>query len=231
MAGEGRAVSSADVQTPCLTGVFRATLILPADHCRESRGPTCRRSSPTSWLMPEVTTFSGTKCCTCNRSSSGFIPSSGGPGRPTRRPAIPCVIRWRPRWSAMWPLTAGTLARLALAASGPALASGLAMAHTSDVRRRIASLERTVFRSSLSWKSLAPAMLFSNRGRDPARGASRSRTLNNLRSATRPAPRARPRRMITGSSSELFRAKRANRSREWPSSTGGVLATTRVGRQ
>ncbi len=52
-----------------------------------------------------------------------------------------------------------TLARLALAALGPSPAPGLAMAHSSDIRRRVDALERKVFRSPLPRKLALPAAL------------------------------------------------------------------------
>ncbi len=50
-----------------------------------------------------------------------------------------------------------TLARLAVRAAGPA--HGLAMARTSDVRRRLDALNRMVFRTPLSWRRVVPAFL------------------------------------------------------------------------
>ncbi len=50
-----------------------------------------------------------------------------------------------------------TLARLALVALGPSPAPGLAMAHSSDIRRRVDALERKVFHSPLPRKLALPA--------------------------------------------------------------------------
>jgi 5-hydroxyisourate hydrolase-like protein (transthyretin family) len=52
-----------------------------------------------------------------------------------------------------------TLARLAIRVAWPPPAHGLAMARTSDVRRRIDALDRKVFRTPLSWKLVMPALL------------------------------------------------------------------------
>ena len=51
-----------------------------------------------------------------------------------------------------------TLARLAVRAAWPAPAHGLAMARTSDVRRRLDALNRRVFRTPLSWRRVMPAI-------------------------------------------------------------------------
>ena len=51
-----------------------------------------------------------------------------------------------------------TLARLAVRAAGPLPAHGLAMARTSDVRRRLDALNRKVFRTPLSWRRVMPAL-------------------------------------------------------------------------
>jgi protocatechuate 3,4-dioxygenase beta subunit len=50
-----------------------------------------------------------------------------------------------------------TLARLAVRSAWPSPAHGLAMARTSDVRRRLDALNRKVFRTPLSWRSIMPA--------------------------------------------------------------------------
>ena len=50
-----------------------------------------------------------------------------------------------------------TLARLAVRAAWPSPAHGLAMARTSDVRRRLDALNRNVFRTPLSWRRAMPA--------------------------------------------------------------------------
>jgi beta-lactamase regulating signal transducer with metallopeptidase domain/protocatechuate 3,4-dioxygenase beta subunit len=54
-----------------------------------------------------------------------------------------------------------TLARLAVRAAELLSSHGLAMARTSDVRRRLDALNRKVFRSSLSWRRVMPALLVS----------------------------------------------------------------------
>ena len=51
-----------------------------------------------------------------------------------------------------------TLARLAVRAAWPSPAHGLAMARTSDVRRRLDALNRKVFRTPLSWRHVMPAL-------------------------------------------------------------------------
>src|SRR5262249_59944325 len=52
-----------------------------------------------------------------------------------------------------------TLARLALGAASPTPAHVLAMARTSDVRRRLDALHRRVFGRSLGWRRVGPALL------------------------------------------------------------------------
>ncbi len=53
-----------------------------------------------------------------------------------------------------------TLARLAIGAAGPSAPAGvLAMARTSDVRRRLDALERRVFGGSLEWRRVVPALI------------------------------------------------------------------------
>jgi beta-lactamase regulating signal transducer with metallopeptidase domain len=52
-----------------------------------------------------------------------------------------------------------TLARLALVALGPSPAPGLAMAHSSDIRRRVDALNRNVFHSRLPRKLALPAAI------------------------------------------------------------------------
>jgi len=51
-----------------------------------------------------------------------------------------------------------TLARLAVRAARPSWAHGLAMARSSDVRRRLAALNREVFRTPLSWRRVVFAL-------------------------------------------------------------------------
>ena len=52
-----------------------------------------------------------------------------------------------------------TLARLAVRAAWPSSAHGLAMARTSDVRRRLDALNRKVFGTALSWTCVLPALV------------------------------------------------------------------------
>ena len=57
------------------------------------------------------------------------------------------------------PSYARTLARLALTAHAPPPATGLAMARSSDIRRRVDALNRKVFRSPLPRRLALPAAL------------------------------------------------------------------------
>ncbi len=54
------------------------------------------------------------------------------------------------------------LARLAVRAAWPSTVHGLAMARSSDVRRRIDALNRIVFPAPLSWRRVMPALSFAS---------------------------------------------------------------------
>ena len=79
-----------------------------------------------------------------------------------------------------------TLARLAVRAAWPSPAHGLAMARTSDVRRRLDALNRKVFRTPLSWRRVMPALFVGER----APGAHRRLRLHARRAGRARQPKA-----------------------------------------
>src|SRR5262249_24096580 len=152
-----RVVRSADVATPCLAGLVRPVLLLPDG---DGRGPDDLRAI----LAHELAHARHHDLAWNLAAHLASVVLWVHP------------MAWRVRsahvsaWDAVSDAVAAdylgdvtsygrTLARLAIGASSPAPAHALAMARTSDVRRRLAALNRQVFRTPLSWRLIVPALL------------------------------------------------------------------------
>ncbi len=152
-----RVVHSVDVATPCLAGLVRPVLVLP---CRQSQGQDDLRAilahelaharhhdlawnlaahlaSILLWFHPLAWRIRAAHASACDAVSDAvaadYVGDVGSYGR--------------------------TLARLAVEASSTTPAHVLAMARTSDVRRRLDALNRRVFGTSLCWRRVGPALV------------------------------------------------------------------------
>jgi beta-lactamase regulating signal transducer with metallopeptidase domain/peroxiredoxin/protocatechuate 3,4-dioxygenase beta subunit len=149
---------TAEVSTPCLAGVVRAVLLLPERECEDMRSDDLRAilahelaharnhdvawnlgahvASIVLWFHPlawRIRAAHAAACdAVCDAVAADLLGDVASYGR--------------------------TLARLAVRAAGPAPAQGLAMARTSDVRRRLDALNRKVFRTPLSWRRATSAL-------------------------------------------------------------------------
>ncbi len=149
--------STRDVATPCLAGLWRPVLLLPERECDDVRSDDLRAilahelaharnhdlawnlaahvASIVLWFHPlawRIRAAHAAACdAVCDAVAADLLGDVASYGR--------------------------TLARLAVRAAGPAPAHGLAMARTSDVRRRLDALNRKVFRTPLSWRRIMPA--------------------------------------------------------------------------
>ncbi len=112
-----------------------------------------------NWLTPAITTSPGTSRRTSLRSRSGSTRWPGGL-RSAHAAACDAVSDAVAAGYLGDVVSYGrTLARLAVRAARPAPANVLAMARTSDVRRRLDALNRRVFRTPLPWRLVMPALL------------------------------------------------------------------------
>jgi len=150
---------SSEVNTPFLTGLWRPVLLLPERSCSDVENDDLRailahelthaRNHDLVWNLPanlasillwfhplawRVRAAHASACdAVCDAVAADTIGDVASYGR--------------------------TLARLAVRAAVPLPAHGLAMARTSDVRRRLDALNRKVFRAGVSWKRVVPALL------------------------------------------------------------------------
>jgi beta-lactamase regulating signal transducer with metallopeptidase domain/peroxiredoxin len=160
--GPIRVRSMKDVATPCLAGLWRPVLLLPERECDDVRPDDLRvilahelahaRNHDVAWnlaahlasillwfhpLAWRIRAAHASACdAVCDAVAADLVGDVSLYGR--------------------------TLARMAVRMAGPAPVHGLAMARTSDVRRRIDALNRMVFRKPLSWRSVMPAVFVSS---------------------------------------------------------------------
>jgi beta-lactamase regulating signal transducer with metallopeptidase domain/thiol-disulfide isomerase/thioredoxin len=160
--GGGRGVRVAvsdELRTPCLAGVQRPVILLPAGSLRDGEPADLRAilahelahvrgrdviwndalhvASILLWFHPLAWRIRAAHAVACDSVCDAVAADLLGD--------VPSYSR--------------TLARLALQVAGPAPAHGLAMARTSDVRRRIESLHRKLFRAPLPRRLAMPALL------------------------------------------------------------------------
>jgi beta-lactamase regulating signal transducer with metallopeptidase domain/peroxiredoxin len=149
---------TSEVATPCLTGLWHPVLLLPERECAEARSEELRAilshelaharnqdlawnlaaqlASIVLWFHPLAWRIRATHAAACDSVCDAVAADLVGD--------VACYGR--------------TLARLAIQAARPARAHGLAMARTSDIRRRLDELNRMVFRTALSWRSVSLAL-------------------------------------------------------------------------
>jgi beta-lactamase regulating signal transducer with metallopeptidase domain/peroxiredoxin len=151
---------SAQIVTPCLTGLRRPILLLPDRQCRDIDRDDLRAilahelaharnrdlawnlaahlATILLWFHPLAWWIRAAHAAACDAVSDAIAADLVGDVASYGR----------------------TLARLAVRAAWPAPSQGLAMAaRGSDVRRRLDALNRKVFRTPLSWRRVMPAML------------------------------------------------------------------------
>ena len=157
--GSVRVRRTLDVATPCLAGLCRPVLLLPDRECEEVRPDGLRAilahelahalnhdlawnraahvASILLWFHPlawRIRVAHAAACdAVCDAVAADLLGDVGSYCR--------------------------TLARLAVRAARPSPAHGLAMARTSEVRRRLDALNRQVFRTALSWTCVLPAFV------------------------------------------------------------------------
>src|SRR5262249_43831244 len=149
---------TADVATPCLAGVWRPVLLLPERACEDLGCDDLRAilahelaharnhdlawnlaahlAAILLWFHPLAWRIRAAHVAACDAVCDAVAADLLGDVA----------------------LYGRTLARLAVRAAGPLPAHGLAMARSSDVRRRLDALNRQVFRTPLSWRYLMPAL-------------------------------------------------------------------------
>jgi beta-lactamase regulating signal transducer with metallopeptidase domain len=154
-----RVVESAEVPTPCLSGLSRPILLLPGTNCEENDRVELRAilthelaharnhdlawnfvlelASILLWFHPLAWRIRAAHIAACDAVCDAVAADLLGDVA----------------------LYGRTLARLALQVGKPAPKPGLAMARTPDVLLRIEALQRRVFRSSLSWRFVMPTLL------------------------------------------------------------------------
>jgi beta-lactamase regulating signal transducer with metallopeptidase domain len=154
-----RVVKSAEVPTPCLTGLFRPRLLLPAGNCQETNRADLRAIlahelahaarndliwnvvlhlvSILLWFHPLAWRMRAAHLAACDAVCDALAADLVGDVD----------------------VYGGILARLALQVAGPTHVPGLAMARTPDVFLRIEALKRRVFRRALPWRLIVPALL------------------------------------------------------------------------
>jgi beta-lactamase regulating signal transducer with metallopeptidase domain/thiol-disulfide isomerase/thioredoxin len=152
-----RVIRSAEVATPCLAGLVRPVLLLPerlsqgqddlrailahelahARHLDLLWNLAAHLATILLWFHPLAWRIRAAHAAACDAVSDAVAADYLGD-----------VVSY-----------GRTLARLALRAARPTPAPVLAMARTSDVRRRLAALNRRVFRSPLGWSRVVPAVL------------------------------------------------------------------------
>ena len=147
---EVRLRRTSDVATPCLAGVWRPVLLLPDRECEEARPDELRAilahelaharnhdvvwnlvvhvASILLWFHPLIWRIRAMHAAACDAVCDAVAADLLGDVASYSR----------------------TLARLAVRTAWPSSVHGLAMARTSDVRRRLDALHRNVFRESLS---------------------------------------------------------------------------------
>ncbi len=150
-----RVIRSPEVATPCLVGIVRPVLLLPdregqddlpailahelahARHHDLAWNLASHLATIALWFHPLAWRIRSVHAAACDAVSDAvaadFLGDVASYGR--------------------------ALARLAVRAARPAPAHVLAMARTSDVRRRLDALNRQVFRTPLSWRFIMPALL------------------------------------------------------------------------
>jgi beta-lactamase regulating signal transducer with metallopeptidase domain len=150
---------SSEVNTPFLTGLWRPVLLLPERSCSDVENDDLRAilaheltharnrdlvwnlaanlASILLWFHPLAWRIRATHASACDAVCDAVAADTIGDVASYGR----------------------TLARLAVRAAVPLPAHGLAMARTSDVRRRLDALNRKVFRARVSWKRVMPALL------------------------------------------------------------------------
>jgi beta-lactamase regulating signal transducer with metallopeptidase domain len=156
---EFRVVSSAEVLSPCLTGLGRPVLVLPSRQWQEDE-----RADLQAILAHELAHVRGRDLAWNNALHLASLLLWFHPLAWMVRAAhasacdavCDCLAADLLGDVASY---SRTLARLALRVAGPLPANGLAMARTSDVRRRIESLQRKVYSSPLPWRLMMPALL------------------------------------------------------------------------
>lgn len=151
-----RVVYSAEIATPCLAGLWRPVVLLPeremadddlqgvlAHELAHARGHDlawnlfAQCAAIVLWFHPLGWRVRAAHASACDAVSDAVAADFLGD--------VPTYAR--------------TLARVALGALAPPPAPVLAMARSSDVRRRVDALDRRVFRSSLSRRAAAPAIV------------------------------------------------------------------------
>ena len=153
-----RVRQTCEVATPCLAGLWNPVLLLPERELAEARPEELRAilahelaharnqdlawnlaaelASIVLWFHPLAWRVRPAHAAACDAVSDAVAADLVGD--------VACYGR--------------TLARMAIWAAWPARAHGLAMARTSHIRRRLDQLNRMVFRSALSWRSLSLAL-------------------------------------------------------------------------
>ncbi len=150
-----RVVRSAEVATPCLAGIVRPVLLLPdreghddlpailahelahARHHDLAWNLAAHVASIVLWFHPLAWRIRSAHASACDAVSDAVAADLLGD-----------VVSY-----------GRTLARLAVRAARPAPANVLAMARTSDIRRRLDALNRRVFGTPLSRKLIMPALV------------------------------------------------------------------------
>jgi hypothetical protein len=156
--GTIRVCRSSEVATPCLAGIGRPVLLFPERECDDARPDDLRAilahelaharnhdlgwnlgghvASIALWFHPLVWRIRAAHAAACDAVCDAVAADLLGD-----------VVSY-----------GRTLARMAVRAAGAAPSHGLAMARSSDVRRRIDALNRLVFQKPLPWKLVVPAL-------------------------------------------------------------------------
>ena len=149
---------TSEVATPCLAGLWRPVLLLPASECDDARPDELRAilahelaharnrdlvwnlaaqvASIVLWFHPLAWRLRAAHAAACDAVCDAVAADLLGDVASYGR----------------------TLARLAVRAAWPSPVHGLAMARSSDVRRRLDALDRMVFRSPLSRRHVMAAL-------------------------------------------------------------------------
>jgi beta-lactamase regulating signal transducer with metallopeptidase domain len=148
-----------DIATPCLAGLWRPVLLLPERECHDARPDDLRailahelahaRNHDVAWnLVAHLASILLWFHPLAWRIRAAHVAACDAVCDAVAADLLGDVISY-----------GRTLARLAVRAAWPAPAHGLAMARTSDVRRRLEALNRRVFRTPLSWRRVMPAFV------------------------------------------------------------------------
>ncbi len=150
---------TSEVSTPCLAGLWRPVLLLPERECKDLRADDLRAilahelaharnhdltwnlaahlASIVLWFHPLAWRIRAAHATACDAVCDAVAVDVFGD-----------VVSY-----------GRVLARLALKAARQSPVHGLAMARSSDVRRRIEALNRMVFATRLSWRRVMPAVV------------------------------------------------------------------------